>query len=550
MTPRLLSPALELYSGHFIAVVDGEIVAVSSSADAARTRARASYPQRLPTVLHIADERTAAIPAFLARPALARVHRHVLHLAPTAVLVGGAVRDLLLDRPCRDLDYVVEGDALSVARRLADRLQAAYYPLDPDRGIGRVVWHPRDEDVLVIDLAPPLGFDLETDLRQRDFTINAMALLPDGRLLDPLGGRHDLEQRRLRPCADDSLSADPVRLLRASRFLLAFGLEGTSELETQVPAAVNGLGQVSAERLRDEMLQLLALPQPQLALRQLYTWRVLDVLLPEVTALFGLAQPRPHVYDAYEHALAALAWAARLDRLLRGEDEPADAIEVVVLAALLPWQTAWTAYLEAEPTVGSPRWLWLRLAALAHDWGKPATRSVDAQGRIHFYHHEEHSADLVAGRLRHWRCSAAATAFVRRLCREHMRPLYLARRGALPSRRSLYRLYRDVGELVPALALLHLADYLATYGPELDPAGLRSYLTFVKALIEPAFAEGGTPILPRPLLDGREIMALTGLAPGPSIGHLLEKLREAQALGTVTTREQAIAFVKKLAGTS
>jgi tRNA nucleotidyltransferase/poly(A) polymerase len=550
MTPRLWSPALELYSGHFIAVVDGEIVAVSASAEAARTRARASYPQRLPTVLHIADERTAAIPAFFARPALARVHRHILHLAPTAALVGGAVRDLLLERPCRDLDYVVEGDALSVARQLADRLQAAYYPLDPDRGIGRVVWHPRDEDVLVIDLAPALGFDLETDLHQRDFTINAMALLPDGRLLDPLGGRHDLERRRLRPCAADSLRADPVRLLRASRFLLAFDLEGTSELEAQVPAAVNGLGRVSAERLRDEMLRLLALPQPQLALRQLHTWHVLDEVLPEVTALCGLDQPRPHVYDAYEHSLAALAWAARLDRLLREEDEPADAIEVVVLAALLPWQAAWTAYLEVEPTVDWPRWLWLRLAALAHDWGKPATRSVDAQGRVHFYHHEEHSAELVAERLQRWRCSAAATAFVRRLCREHMRPLYLARSGTLPGRRSLYRLYRDVGELVPALALLHLADYLATHGPELDPAGLRSYLAFVKALIEPAFAEGGTPILPRPLLDGREIMALTGLAPGPSIGRLLEKLREAQALGTVTTREQAIAFVKKLAGTA
>lgn len=99
MTPRLLSPALEVYSGHFIALIDGEIVAVGASAEAARTRARASYPQRLPTILRIADERTAAIPAFLARPALARVHRHVLHLAPTAALVGGAVRDLLLDLP-------------------------------------------------------------------------------------------------------------------------------------------------------------------------------------------------------------------------------------------------------------------------------------------------------------------------------------------------------------------------------------------------------------------------------------------------------------------
>ncbi len=549
MTPRLWSPSLHWYSGHFVALVDGEIVAVGSSAEAARARARALYPQRFPTVLRIADPHTAAIPAFLARPTLARVHRHVLHLAPTATLVGGAVRDLLLDVPCRDLDYIIDGDALDVARRLADRLQAAYYPLDPDRGIGRVVWHPRNDDVLVIDLAPPFGSDLETDLRRRDFTINAIALLPDGRLLDPLDGRHDLEQRRLHPCADDSLIADPVRLLRASRLLLTFDLEATSALVTQIPAARDGLSRVSAERLRDEMLRLLALPQPHLALRQLHTWGVLDVVLPEVTALFGLAQPRPHVYDAYEHSLAALAWAARLDRLLRGQDEPADAVEVVVLAALLPWQTAWTAYLEAEPSVGSPRWLWLRLAALAHDWGKPATRSVDAQGRIHFYHHEEHSADLAAGRLQHWRCSAAATTFVRRLCRGHMRPLYLARHGARPGRRSLYRLYRDFGELVPALVLLHLADYLATYGPELDPAELRSYLAFVRALLEPAFAEGAMPILPKPLLDGREIMALTGLAAGPLIGHLLEKLREAQALGTVTTREQAIALVRKLAGT-
>lgn len=548
MTPRLLSPALEVYSGHFIALIDGEIVAVGASAEAARTRARASYPQRLPTILRIADERTAAIPAFLARPALARVHRHVLHLAPTAALVGGAVRDLLLDLPSHDLDYVVAGDALSVARRLADRLQAAYYPLDPDRGIGRVVWHPRDDAPLVIDLAPPAGSDLETDLHRRDFTVNAIALLPDGRLLDPLGGRDDLERRQLRPCADDSLITDPVRVLRAVRFALAFDLQPLPALEAQVPAAVNALNTVSAERLRDEMLRLLALPQPQLALRRLQTWAALDAVLPELTAMGDLAQPRPHVYDAYEHSLAALAWAARLDRLLRGEDEPADDIEVTVLAALLPWQAAWLSYLAEEPTVGYPRWLWLRLAALAHDWGKPATRSVDAQGRIHFYHHEEVSAERVTARLRAWHCSAAATAFVRTLCREHMRPLYLARSGNAPSRRSLYRLYRDVGELVPALVLLHLADHLATYGPELDPAELRRYLPFVKALVEPAFAEGRTPVVPKPLLNGREIMALTGLTEGPPIGQLLEKLREAQALGTVTTRDQAVAFVKRMGG--
>ncbi|MCS7039071.1 MAG: HD domain-containing protein [Caldilineales bacterium] len=548
MALRLLSHSLEVYSGHFIAIVDGEIVAVGASAEAARARARASYPQRLPTILRIADERTASIPAFLARPALARVHRHVLQLAPTAALVGGAVRDLLLDLPSHDLDYVVEGDALSVARRLADRLQAAYYPLDPDRGIGRVVWRPRDDEPLVIDLAPPTGSDLETDLRRRDFTVNAIALLPDGRLLDPLGGRDDLERRQLRPCADDSLTADPVRVLRAVRFALTFGLQPTPALEAQVPAAVRSLDGVSVERLRDEMLRLLALPQPQLALRHLQTWAALDAVLPELTALLNLAQPRPHVDDAYEHSLAALAWAARLDRLLRGEDDPADALEVTVLAALLPWQTAWVSYLQEEPTVGHPRWLWLRLAALAHDWGKPATRSVDAQGRIHFYHHEEVSAERVTARLQSWRCSTAATTFVRKLCREHMRPLYLARSGNAPSRRSLYRLYRDLGELVPALALLHLADHLATYGPELDPMALRRYLPFVKALIEPAFDADGTPIVPKPLLNGQEIMALTGLESGPPIGQLLEKLREAQALGNVTTRDQAVAFVKRLAG--
>lgn len=537
-----------------MALVEGEIVAVGESAADAQARAHLSRPQRTATLLYIAlpavsDSSPSAQEPLLFgdQPAAQRAHTAMTQMAPDAVLVGGAVRDLRLGLQRHDLDYVLPGDALAVARRVADANGWAFYPLDAVRGTGRVVWKQTGEAPFIIDVANMVDGNLDADLRARDFTINAIAMLPDGRLYDPLNGIADLDSRRLRPCSPTSLLADPLRVLRGVRMLFAFHLQPVPGLENLARAALPGLAGISAERQRDELCRVLCLPEPHQALSLLGAWDVLSAIMPELVTLQGLEQSRPHIYDVYEHTLVALRWMARIDRLVRQELRPSDEIEVALVAGLASLSDRLRTYLEEEPTAGRPRWLALRIAALAHDWGKATTATLDGEQRIHFYGHEAVSARMVTAWLGRFTFSAGEIDFVRLVCGGHMRPVTLAQGTWDPGRRSLYRLYRDFGRETPALALLYAADTLATYGPDIDRDIWRQHVGFMIALLRPAFGDDPEPVVPRSLLDGRQVMTLTGLSPGPRLGEVLERLREAQAVGEVTTVSEAEVFVQRLA---
>ncbi len=565
--PRYLALDLAPFAGRYVALVEGEIIAVGETAADAQARARLSRPQRTATLLFVAlPAVTDSTPSeqgpivFGDQPAAQRAHAAVRRMAPDAVMVGGAVRDWLLGLAQHDLDYVLPGDALSVARRVADANGWAFYPLDTGRGTGRIVWKQAGEDPFIIDMATVVGGNLDADLRARDFTINAIALLPDGHTYDPLEGIADLAARRLRPCSPTSLLSDPLRVLRGVRMLFAFHLQPAPGLEDLVRAALSGFAAVSAERQRDELCRLLALPEPHQVLTYVGAWDALPLLMPELVALQGVEQSPPHIYDAYEHTLVALRWMARIDRLLRQELRPSDEIEVALADGLAPLAGRLQAYLGDDLSAGRPRWLALRIAALAHDWGKATTGSmaaatgsmsaaatVDAGRRIHFYGHEAVSARLAAAWLDRFHFSSGEIDFVRQVCSGHMRPMTLAQGTWTPSRRSLYRLYRDFGRDTPALALLYAADTLATYGPDIDRDIWRQHVGFVAALLKPAFGDDAGLMAPKSLLDGREVMALTGISPGPRLGEVLERLREAQAVGEVMTPFEAEAFVQRLA---
>ncbi|HEY53557.1 MAG TPA: HD domain-containing protein [Caldilineae bacterium] len=475
-----------------------------------------------------------------------RAHQALLKLAPDAVLVGGAVRDLLLGDVIHDLDYVLPGAALIAARRLGDAIGGAYYPMDGPRGIGRVVWRPTAETRLVIDVSTWRGSSLDEDLRARDFTINAIALLADGQVCDPLDGVEDLMARRLRPCSSVSLETDPLRILRAVRFLFQFRLQPHVGMEELVAAATPGLDAISPERQRDELAKILALPDPQDAVRQLQAWNLLRRFFPALVRLIGIEQSTPHVCDAYEHSLATLRWQARIDRLLRGVAAPTTELDQIIIDALASISPDLRAYLDQAFVPDRPRWLWLRFAALAHDWGKAATRSSAEDGRIRFLGHEAISAELSAGWLEQYRCASSEIEYVRRLCQGHMRPIHLSQRDRTPSRRALYRFYRDLGDAAPAALLLHIADHLATYGPEIVPNDFREHLLVVAAMLEPMTAAGEQNILPTPLLNGNDLIKLFDLQPGPRIGELLEALREAQAVGEVGSRGEAERWVGEI----
>ncbi|MBE7471047.1 MAG: HD domain-containing protein [Anaerolineales bacterium] len=456
---------------------------------------------------------------------------HTQHLE--AYLVGGAVRDMLLGREqIVDLDFAVPGDGLAVAQRVANGLRAAFYPLDAERGTGRVVL-----DKFYLDFASFRGATLQEDLADRDFTINAMAirLAEPFELIDPLGGQQDLKLGQIRAAAPTAFSHDPVRVVRAMRQAVEFGFSLEAETEAWLRAAAPGLSGISPERQRDELLKLLNTPTPGQAMQMLRRLDVLPHLLPEVEPLIGVTQGPPHHLDVFDHTAQALdAWAGMLHSGLSDLPEPLQAPVQAELAAPLAGNLS-------QQTL-------LPLALLLHDTGKPATRAADPNSAaVHFYGHEQISAKITRKVMQRFHFSNQAADFVETVVAQHMRPLLLTTADKL-SRRAIYRFFRDTAgsgyQAGMAVALHALADRRATYPPNEGLAELQELREVVYKLGTAYFEQRAQVVEPPPLLTGRDLIETLGLAEGPLIGVLLNRLKEAQATGDVTDRDAALAFIQ------
>ncbi len=402
-------------------------------------------------------------------------------------LVGGAVRDALLGHPTHDLDFVLSGNVMKISRDVADAIGAAFYPLDEARLTARLVLIPADGDRQIVDFAAMRGPDLESDLRLRDFTINAMAVSMGDlfKLLDPLGGAADLRARILRACSANAFQDDPVRILRAVRLATAFSFYIQKETRKSMRQAVSGLPQVSPERLRDELFRIMGGPKPAAALASLDIIGALAQVLPEMPALKGVDQSPPHVYDVWNHTLGVVN---KLNDLLAVLDMPFKrrmAENVTLGQASLQlgrYRRQIHEHLSVRFTPDRSRRMLLFLAALYHDAGKPVTRQVDETGRIRFFEHDAIGAEFAGKRARQLRLSSEEVERLKTIVRHHMRPLLLAQTGQDPTRRAIYRFFRDTKDAGVDICLLSLADTLATYGPDLPQELWINYLNLVRSL--------------------------------------------------------------------
>lgn len=469
-------------------------------------------------------------------------------------LVGGCVRDALLGRPTKDLDVAVRTDALRLARAAADALGGAYVPLDPPRNTARAVF-PDPAGPVQLDVAGWCGATLEEDLRGRDFTVNALALdihAADAAPIDVVGGIADLEARLIRLTGEAALLEDPLRGLRGVRLAAELALWGF-RLEEQTAQALRRhaalLAHSSAERVRDELVRILSADQPDRWLRCLDELGQLAIVLPEVVTLRGVGQPPPHRYDLLDHTLAVVGHVAWQARWLRGEASVTTWHEAALAEALAERQAALRRHFSRGESLVRTReqmWLW---AALCHDWGKPATRTAEADG-LHFLGHERVGALLAEQRLRRLRFNEAEVRRVSLVVAHHMRPLHLAAEAASLTRRAVHRFFRSTGDAGVEVALLSLADLVGTYGPDLPETAWQRQLQVVARLLQAFYEEEGVVIAPPPLVRGHDLMEALGLPSGPLVGQLLEAIAEAQAAGEVATPEEALALAARLAAHS
>jgi tRNA nucleotidyltransferase/poly(A) polymerase len=481
-----------------------------------------------------------------------------------AYLVGGCVRDLMLGRSIYDLDVAVDGDGLTLARRLANHFGGAYYPLDATRGTGRAILRAGDETRLVVDVARFRGETLAADLAERDFTINALAA--DVRALDVVidchGGQADLRAGLIRPVSETSIRDDPVRALRAIRQAAQLGFALSSETERLIRRDGAALAQVSGERVRDEIVRLLALPYAALYLRHMDDLGLLTIVLPELEPLRDLVQPPPHHLDALAHSLETVRMLEiLLDELQAGIADPGSGnresgIGIGELGArfpvpdirfpysLLPFAKCLQTHLTQIMSDTRPRLITLKLAALLHDTGKPTARSVDKDGRIRFIDHQRQGVKLAGVALRRLRLHNAEVRLGETIVRHHMRPLLLAAQDTVSSR-AVYRFFRDTGDAGVDVLLHALADHRATYaaGAQDDPWPRLVALT--ARVLADFYERGEERVAPPSLVDGNDLLRAFGLQSGPQIGELLEAVREAQVSGEVWTRKEALALIRE-----
>ncbi|MCR4406728.1 MAG: HD domain-containing protein [Anaerolineae bacterium] len=472
-----------------------------------------------------------------------RVAHFVREQGIETYLVGGCVRDALLGRSSRDFDFVVLGRALPLARRVANHFGAAFYALDAERDTGRVIFRLNEgQEQFCVDFAAARGGSIIADLALRDFTINAIAVhLNDGQLVDPHNGRADLSAGVLRAVSDCAFRDDPLRTMRGVRLAVELGFEMEPRTEALLRQAVPLLAEVSAERARDEFCKLLSLPKAANSLERLSELGLLGILLPEVEAMRGVTQSAPHQLDVFGHSLESVRWMEEVIAAV----QPGRERELVVLglSALnrFPLAARLTECISDERT----RATLLKLAALLHDVGKPATRTVKPNGYIHFLTHEVGGAALAGQMLARLRFSVQEVRLVQTVVANHMRTMFMSARR-IPSRREIYRFFRDTGESGVDVALVALADHRAVWGTGLEPDRWAHLVKVVTLLLTHWYEQQERTIAPPKLISGHDLMERFGLEEGPRIGELLEAVREAQVMDRVHTREEALAWVAQI----
>ena len=444
-------------------------------------------------------QRTGVRELVKAAPVVSEVGRRFADAGFEIALVGGSVRDALLGRLGTDLDFATSARPDDIERVLGDWVDARW---DMGRDFGTIgarvgqwtmeITTYRADAYAAESRRPVVAFGdtLTGDLLRRDFAVNAMALaLPKQEFIDPFGGLQDLADRVLRTPGrpEDSFSDDPLRMMRAARFVAQLGFTVAPDVVHAMRAMVERIEIVSAERVRDELVKLILAPSPRLGLAVLVESGLADLVLPELPAL-RLERDEHHRHkDVYEHTLTVLEQAIELESRLPG---------------------------------GGPD-LVTRLASLLHDIGKPRTRRFAGDGVVTFHHHDVVGAKMVRRRMKALRFSGDDIDAVARLVELHLR--FHGYGSGEWTDSAVRRYVRDAGDQLERLHVLTRAD--CTTRNRRKAERLRRTYDDLERRIERLAAEEELAAI-RPDLNGDQIMEILGLQPGPEVGRAYKFLLE------------------------
>ncbi len=435
-------------------------------------------------------------------------------------LVGGTVRDLLVGRPPADIDLVVVGDIAHAAGQIVKKTGGSIINLGKKGFDVLRVASPGK----TIDITPLAHPTIEADLLQRDFTINALAYdIKARRLIDCTGGLADMQRKVIRMVTPAAFEKDPARLVRAYRMAAMFHFSISDGTRDAIGNYRHLVGSVAGERVWAELVKIFDTADSAPIIMGMANSGLLTAIFPELQPAIGCTQNRHHQFDVFHHSLRVYE---KLEDLLAGSGTGFPRLAAIAERTHPPGHTAM-----------------LKYGALLHDVGKPATKTVDKDGRVRFSGHAAKSADITAGISRRLKLSNRQRGVSDAIIRHHIRPLFLflsSEKGNL-GRNGIVRFFKRCNHLTLPIIVHAMADIMAkSQVPEDRDKGFILFCDHLaKAYTDYKARQASVP----PLISGNDLISVFGLSPSPRFRHILNRVDERRLSGELATRDQALKWV-------
>ncbi|MFZ5968637.1 MAG: CCA tRNA nucleotidyltransferase [Bacillota bacterium] len=450
-------------------------------------------------------------------------------------IAGGFIRDYFLNRKSVDIDIVVKTDALEIAKEFAFSCEGSFIVLDEINGIARVVLKKEN---LNIDFSDMKGQHIVEDLYTRDFTMNAMAVKieKDGcidfeQVIDPFYGKADVEKKIVRMVGRNIFEDDPLRMLRAVRFMSVLGFDLSDDTAAAIKEYSDKICEAVPERISNELFLILNQPKTHFYFNLMDKYlNLLNKIFPEIEPMKDVGQCKYHVVDTWTHSLYTLNVA-----------------ESIIYASGYfenHLRKAYEEHMIQEIAGGHSRLQMVKLAALFHDIGKPDAKWVDETGRVRFRGHEIVGMEIVERIAERLKFSVKEKKYLAKMVKEHMWPLTLYKSNDV-SGRAIYDLFKNFGEDTLDVLLVSLADIIATR-KLLDPnEEMGMYKVHVEYLCNNYLTRFKDIVDISHIINGNDIMEAFSLEDHKMIDNMVEEVRKAIFFGRISPdKKKAINYLK------
>lgn len=441
-----------------------------------------------------------------------------------AYLVGGYIRDLLINGKLSfDRDIIVKSnDTRKLAENIAKKLDLYFVPLDEENEIYRLIFKDK---VNYIDIAKMLNNDFETDIKRRDFTINAIAYdLRNQKIIDLTDGIEDIKKKQIREIQRQNFFDDPLRMLRLFRFISKTGFSASTELTDFIKEHYPLLSQCSKERINVEIMKLFEGDYCSSTLLLMDSLGILDFLFPYLKEIKKIPPNSHHHLDLFHHLIETVR---QIELYIAEQDAQIKE------------------YFNEIPFGSTNRLSHLKLAAFFHDLGKPTTWTIEPDtGRHRFIKHDDAGSKLIVPILKEYKFSKKQIEYVQNIIKYHIYPSALVH-DIERNEKTTMRFFRKTEGFTLDLIAIARADRLSARGIAVSDEMVNNNLEKLNELKD-AYLKSKDEIKPlEKLLDGFEIMELLNIPQGEKLGQIINDLKEAQISGEVMTKIQAVEFVKK-----